>query len=296
MLDYGTPEVRICGDNIGVHVSEADFGEGFGSRRTPQGACVVCSDGNGATDIGRQDRNNGVGRRVLNDVKRYVPKVALVGDAPPPAKSCLSIAEEVVSNAHARTKVVPVFLPQSMNRAIRDCGYAAVADVGEDITPLGIIVVRIQVRVFVMLDAKVVPTYSQIKRQPVRCFPRILEIGAEFVITVAPSENWRTNREGDGATRHNSRCAAREFSLWVNSRLELPKDAVQEVFNACTEVRRAEGLDGFLVRPETPVVSDVGVIAAKPERVTSMDRAEILVSLDKVLWAPEGDRIARCEG
>src|SRR5215472_5166557 len=116
------------------------------------------------------------------------------------------------------------------------------------------------------------------------------------MVTVAPSEDRWANGERDGAARNMAGCATGEFSLRIDGRLELPEYAVQEVFDAGAEIRSAQGLDSFLVGPKTPVIADVGVVAAETERVTSMDRTEILVGLDKVLWAPEGDRIARCEG
>src|SRR5690348_7524805 len=109
-----------------------------------------------------------------------------------------------------------------MNGTIGNCGHATIADVGEDIAALSVIIVRIQVRVFVMLDAKVVPTNPQIKRQTVGRFPRILEIGAEFMITVATSKDWRANGERYGTARDNASCTARKFSLWIDGRLELP--------------------------------------------------------------------------
>src|SRR5689334_9671391 len=116
------------------------------------------------------------------------------------------------------------------------------------------------------------------------------------MVTVAPSKDWWADGKRYGTARDSASRTARKFSLRINSRLELPKYAIQEVLNACPEGRcAAEGFNSFLERSKTPVVSDVGVIASKPERVTSMDRAEILVSLDKVLWAPEGDGVARSE-
>src|SRR6266566_3503160 len=183
-----------------------------------------------------------------------------------------------------------------MNRAVGNCSHAAVADVAEDVTSLGIIVVRVEVRVFVMLDAKVVPTHSQIKGQAVRCFPGILEIGAKFMVPVAPSKDRWANGERHGTARNSAGCATWEFSLRIDGRLELPEHAIEEVFNACTEVRGAKGFDSFLVGPKTPVIADVGVVAAEAERVTPVGGTEILVRLDKVLWAPEGNRIARREG
>src|SRR5215469_8700526 len=183
-----------------------------------------------------------------------------------------------------------------MNRAVGHCSHAAVADVGENVARLRIVVVRVEVGVFVMLDAKVVPAHSQIERQAIRRFPGVLEIRAEFMITVAPSEDRWANRERHGTAGNSAGCATREFSLGIDGRLELPEYSVQEVFDAGAEIRCAEGFDSFLVGPKTPVVADVGVVAAEAEGVPSMDRAEILVSLDEVLWATEGDRIARCEG
>src|SRR5689334_19116387 len=182
-----------------------------------------------------------------------------------------------------------------MNRAVGYCSHAAIADVGEDVATLSVIIVRVEVGVLVMLHAKVVPTNPQIKRQTVGRFPRILEIGAEFMVTIAPSKDWLANGERYCTARDCACCTTREFSLWVDGRLKLPKYTIQEVFVACPEVRSAEGFDSFLVGPETPVVSDVSIVAAEAERVTTMDRAEVLVSLDEVLWASEGNRIARCE-
>src|SRR5215472_507760 len=184
-----------------------------------------------------------------------------------------------------------------MNRTVGDRSHAAITNVSEDISPLSIVIVRVQVRVFVVLDAKVVPTHSQVKGQAVCRFPRILEVGAEFMIAVAPGKNGWPDGEGYRTARNWSGGAAREFPLWVDGRLKLPQYAVQETLHACAETcSGAQGFDGFLVRAETPVISDVGVVAAETERVPPMDRAKILVSLNKVLWAPERDGIAGCEG
>src|ERR1700756_4478061 len=109
-----------------------------------------------------------------------------------------------------------------MNRTIGNCGHATIADVGEDIATLSVIIVRVEVGVLVMLHAKVVPTNPQIKRQTVGRFPRILEIGAEFMVTIAPSKDWLANGEGYCTVRNSSGGATREFPLWIDGRLELP--------------------------------------------------------------------------
>src|SRR5215472_14042960 len=116
------------------------------------------------------------------------------------------------------------------------------------------------------------------------------------MVTVAPGKNGWSNGERYRTARNWSGGATREFPLWVDGRLELPEYAVQKTLDACAETcSGAEGFDGFLVRSETPVVSDVSVIAAEAERVPPMDRAEILISLHKVLWTPEGDGVTRRE-
>src|SRR5260370_4530934 len=109
-----------------------------------------------------------------------------------------------------------------MNWTVRNRSHTTIADVGEDIAVLGVIIVRVEVGIFVMLNTKIVPTYSQIERQTVRCFPRILEIRAEFMVTIAPSKDRRANRERYGTARYNSTGAAPEFPLTSDASMELP--------------------------------------------------------------------------
>src|SRR5690242_1151571 len=116
------------------------------------------------------------------------------------------------------------------------------------------------------------------------------------MIAIASSKDRRTNGKGHCTVRNRPGCATREFRLRINCGLKLSKYAIQKVFNACTEVGGAEGFYGFFKGSKTPVVSDVSIVAPETESVPSMERAEILVNLDKVLRAPEGDRVARCKG
>src|SRR5438874_416170 len=128
-----------------------------------------------------------------------------------------------------------------MNGTVRNCCHAAIADVGKDITSLRVVIIRVEVRIFVMLDAKVVPTNPQTKCQAVCCFPRILQVGSEFMVTIAPSKDWWANWERYCTARNDSGCAAREFSLWIDGRLELCELPGQEIFDAGAEVCSAEG-------------------------------------------------------
>ena len=83
------------------------------------------------------------------------------------------------------------------------------------------------------------------------------------MVTIAPSKDWWANWERYCTARNDSGCAAREFSLWIDGRLELCELPGQEIFDAGAEVCSAEGFDCLLEGPETPVISDVGVVAAE---------------------------------
>ncbi len=77
----------------------------------------------------------------MDNVERHVSKVAFVCDAPATAKHGLPVAKKVIGHAHARAEVVPVFLPEPVDGAIRNFGYVTVADVVENIPNLGVVVV-----------------------------------------------------------------------------------------------------------------------------------------------------------
>ena len=95
-----------------------------------------------------------------------------------------------------------------MNWTVGNCSHATIADAGEDVAALGVIIVRVEVGIFVMLNTKIIPTQSQIERQAVRCLPRILEIGTEFMITIASGKDWWADRERYCTTRNRAGCAA----------------------------------------------------------------------------------------
>src|SRR6266851_3640999 len=93
MLEDGAPEMRIRGLDIRIYVSEAEFWQCLRARRTSQRARVVCSDGNGTAHITGQDRNDRISRRILDNVKCHIAKVAFVRDAPASAQGSFAIAE-----------------------------------------------------------------------------------------------------------------------------------------------------------------------------------------------------------
>ena len=182
-----------------------------------------------------------------------------------------------------------------MNRAVRNGGNGTVADIGEDVPTLGIIVVGIQVRILVVLNAEIVPADAEVKGQAVRCLPGVLKIATKFMVPITPGERWLSDGKCDGAGRNRAGRAAGELALGIDSSLKLTEIAVDEVLKARPEIAGAEGFHSFFVRAESTIVADVGVIAAEAERVPAMNRTEILIGLHKVLWAAKWNRISRRE-
>src|SRR5438445_12957952 len=113
-----------------------------------------------------------------------------------------------------------------MNRAVRNGGNGTVADIGEDVPTLGIIVVGIQVRILVVLNAEIVPADAEVKGQAVRRLPGVLKIGAEFMVAITPGKGWLANGKCDGAAWSNASRATREFPLGIDGCLKLTEIAV----------------------------------------------------------------------
>ncbi len=110
----------------------------------------------------------------------------------------------------------------------------------KDIPSAGVIVVRVEVGVLVVLDTVVIPADAEIQSERARCTPGILQVAAEFVIAVTPAKGRRRCRQSDAALwRDGSRIPeviARQLALRIHRYLELTEHAIKEPVHACTKI------------------------------------------------------------
>ena len=218
-------------------------------------------------------------RRVLNHVEGDVSKVPFISDPVTAAQAGLAVAKDVPREADPGSEVVPILLPKAANGAQWRSLHVACEDAVENVAAQAVIVVGVFIRIFVVLNAEILPPYTQVEGQVAVELPRILSVERKFVIAVAArevrSDSWRVDTAAwiqvggiSGAERNDrvTRELAWELPQRINRNAHAEQLAVHEaVETSGPQSSGVQCLHGSFVSPESPVVLNVYVRTTKAE-------------------------------
>src|SRR5262249_46786995 len=194
-------------------------------------------------------------------------------------------------------EVVRIYLPQFSDWAILRKHYVTIRNLLEAIRPVARVEVRVKRLVRIVLCSIVLVTDAEVEGEPGLNLPRIVEVCRPLVIAIAAAEIRFSQRRGQRAFRRNNSCAsvrvvmAGEFSLRESRHCKPPEQTIHKVVQRRLSVQ-PQHCRCIRISAKGTVVTNVNVLAAKPQCVVAVRPAHIFVALVKILRTTEWNSVS----